>query len=83
MKYVFSSLVALGLVASALGLATAQAADRPWVACWAKKFAVEGGSEVVLSWAKRRHYISPATAHWAHAAQLMRNYHDTASCARE
>ena len=81
MKYVFSSLVALGLVSSALGLTTAQAADRYWV-CELKKIAVEAGPEVALSWAEHRHYIYPTTANGARW-QLMRILHDKMPCARE
>ena len=93
MKYVFSSLVALGLVASGLGSTTAQAdtfssASNSWpstarVACLAKKGFTKVAPGIVLL-AERRHWISPANAfgmHWA----LWRHEHQssaTASCER-
>ena len=65
MKYVFSSLVALGLVASGLGLTTAQAEDRDWV-CWAEKEFTEVAPGLVFGLGLRllesHHWISHATA---------------------
>jgi hypothetical protein len=98
MKYVFSSLVALGLVASALGLTTAQAADG--FACWAESFtkAAPGLIGLGLPLLESHHWISHATArsweaklHQAEVAQAVRDFEQrvfggpsaTASCERK
>jgi hypothetical protein len=76
MKYVFSSLVALGLVASALGLTTAQAetsnASNSWpsgakLVCWAEMGVTEVTPKLLVGGGLRllesHHWISPDTAH--------------------
>jgi hypothetical protein len=91
MKYVFSSLVALGLVASALGLTTAQAetsnASNSWpsrakLVCWTKKGFTEVAAPVAVWLAERRHLL-PRTAFRMHGALLWQSHYGpsaTASC---